>query len=158
MSSAATWSIFCRFESTLTVQNNGLEELKSWKVFVGFQHDELLVELSNAVLADGSTLPAKVGNGTILAGFPDGDLETAVETAGDLNQMRAVVQLVGTHYKVPNISLPANISLVNPGYSCPSNYTMPGAPILIVSNGLLLALLLEKLKLSDCQALDLCRE
>ncbi|KAK4776960.1 hypothetical protein SAY86_005648 [Trapa natans] len=113
-----------RFESNLTVLNNGLEELKSWKVFIGFQHDELLVSLSNAVLDDGSTLPAKVGNGTTVAGFPDGDLETAVETAGDIDQMRAVVNLVGTLFKAPNISLPANISLVNPGYSCPSRYTL----------------------------------
>ncbi|MCI61850.1 COBRA-like protein 7-like, partial [Trifolium medium] len=37
-----------RFESTLTVLNNGLDELKSWKVFVGFQHNEFLVSASNA--------------------------------------------------------------------------------------------------------------
>ncbi|KAK2991943.1 hypothetical protein RJ640_027834 [Escallonia rubra] len=45
-----------RFESTLTVLNNGLEELKSWRVFVGFQHDEYLVSASNVVLADGSSV------------------------------------------------------------------------------------------------------
>ncbi|PKI40165.1 COBRA-like protein 7 isoform X2 [Punica granatum] len=117
-----------RFESTLTVQNNGLDELKSWQVFIGFQHDEILVSADTAILADGTSLPARVGNGTTLAGFPDGDLETAVETAGDLNHMQAVVQLVGTQFKVtpPNIPLPANITLMNEGYSCPNNYTMQG--------------------------------
>ncbi|KAM7273077.1 hypothetical protein ACFE04_027741 [Oxalis oulophora] len=29
-----------RFESTLTILNNGAEDLKSWRVFVGFQHSE----------------------------------------------------------------------------------------------------------------------
>ncbi|KAK2988819.1 hypothetical protein RJ640_022530 [Escallonia rubra] len=78
-----------RFESTLTMLNNGLEELKSWQVFVGFQHDEYLVFASNAVLADGSSVPGLVGNGTVFAGYPSGDLKTGIETAGDLTQMSA---------------------------------------------------------------------
>ncbi|CAI9119027.1 OLC1v1020676C1 [Oldenlandia corymbosa var. corymbosa] len=110
-----------RFESMLSVMNNGLEELKSWRVFVGFQHDELLVSASNAVLADGGAFPVPVGNGTVFAGFPNSDLKTAVETAADLNQMGVQVQLIGTLFGVgpPNVPMPSNISLVNDGWVCP---------------------------------------
>ncbi|KAJ4871365.1 COBRA-like protein 8 [Raphanus sativus] len=59
-----------RFESLITVLNNGRDELKSWLVFVGFAHKEILVSASNAILADGSTLPVSVENGTTFAGFP----------------------------------------------------------------------------------------
>lgn len=110
-----------RFESTLTVLNNGLDELKSWKVFVGFQHDEYLVSASNAVLADGTSLPAAVGNGTVFAGYPSTDLKTAVETAGDLTQMQVQIDLVGTLFGVapPNVPMPSNITLANDGFVCP---------------------------------------
>ena len=110
-----------RFEATLTVLNNGLDDLKSWRVFVGFQHDEYLVSASNAVLADGNSLPGPVGNGTVFAGFPTTDLKTAIETAGDLNQMRAEVKLVGTQFGVasPSVPMPKNISLANDGFVCP---------------------------------------
>ncbi|XP_030507231.2 COBRA-like protein 7 [Cannabis sativa] len=116
-----------RFESTLTVLNNGLEELKSWKVFVGFQHDEYLVSASNAVLADGNSIPGGVGNGTVFAGFPMTDLKTAIETAGDETQMSVQVKLVGTQFGVasPSVPLPTNISLVNDGFVCPKP-TMQG--------------------------------
>jgi hypothetical protein len=109
-----------RFESTLTVLNNGLDELKSWKVFVGFQHNEFLVSASNAVIADGTTLPAAVGNGTVFAGFPMTDLKTAVETAGDLTQMQSQIKLVGTVFGVapPAIPLPSSINLANDGFIC----------------------------------------
>lgn len=109
-----------RFESTLTVLNNGEEELKSWKVFVGFQHDEKLISASNAVLADGTTLPALVGNGTVFAGYPMSDLKTAIDTAGDLTQMQVEVKLVGTQFGVnsPDVPMPTNISLANDGYDC----------------------------------------
>ncbi|CAI8610715.1 unnamed protein product [Vicia faba] len=109
-----------RFESTLTVLNNGLDELKSWKVFVGFQHDEFLVSASGAVLADGTTLPAAVGNGSLFAGYPMTDLKTAVETAGDLTQMQAQINLVGTVFGVapPNVPLPSSINLANDGFIC----------------------------------------
>lgn len=110
-----------RFESTLTVLNNGLEELKQWRVFVGFANDELLVSASNAVLMDGNSLPASVGNGTIFAGYPMTDLKTAVETAGDETQMQVQVKLVGTQFGVtpPNAPLPNNITLANDGFICP---------------------------------------
>ena len=109
-----------RFESTITVQNNGLDELKSWKVFVGFQHDEYLVSVSNAVLADGTSLPASVGNGTVFAGYPMTDLKTAVETAGDLTQMQVQIKLVGTLFGVApsKVPMPSNITLANDGFVC----------------------------------------
>lgn len=110
-----------RFESRLFVLNNGLEELKSWRVFVGFQHDEFLVSATNAVLADGNSLPAGVGNGTTFAGYPNSDLKTAIETAGDETQMGVRVDLIGTQFGVgsQNVPMPLNISLVNDGWVCP---------------------------------------
>ncbi|GFZ13765.1 COBRA-like protein-7 precursor [Actinidia rufa] len=110
-----------RFESTLTVLNNGLEELKSWQVFVGFRHREFLVSASDAVLADGTSLPADVSNGTVFAGSSLPDLKSAAQTAGDVNRMRARVGLVGTQFGVgvPNVPLPASLYLVNDGFSCP---------------------------------------
>ncbi|XP_014509935.1 COBRA-like protein 7 [Vigna radiata var. radiata] len=114
-----------RFESTLTVLNNGLDELKSWKVFVGFDHDELLVSASNAVLADGTTLPAAVGNGTVFAGYPMTDLKTAVATAGDLTQMQVQINLVGTVFGVapPSVPMPKSINLANDGFVCRASTT-----------------------------------
>jgi hypothetical protein len=111
-----------RFESVLTVLNNGLVELKSWMVFVGFQHDEILVSAANAVLADGTRLPAGVGNGTIFSGSPVTDLKTAVDTAGDPTQTQVQVNLVGTQFGVapPAVPMPNNISLANDGWVCNS--------------------------------------
>lgn len=110
-----------RFESTLSILNNGLTELKSWMVFVGFQHDEFLVSASGAVLADGNSFPGNVGNGTVFAGFPMTDLKTAIETAGDITQMQVQVKLLGTQFGVapPKSPMPSNISLANDGYFCP---------------------------------------
>ncbi|KAF5752165.1 COBRA-like protein-7 precursor [Tripterygium wilfordii] len=110
-----------RFESTLTVLNNGLEDLKAWRVFVGFQHEEFLVSASNAVLADGASVPGSVENGTVFAGYPMTDLKTAIETAGDVTQMQVQVKLVGTQFGVspPRVPLPANITLANDGFVCP---------------------------------------
>lgn len=114
-----------RFESTLTVLNNGLDELKAWKVFVGFENNEYLVSASNAILADGTSLPADVGNGTVFGGFPVTDLKTAAETAGELSEMQVQVNMVGTQYGVvpPAVPLPANISLANHGFVCPKSIT-----------------------------------
>lgn len=108
------------FQSTLTLTNAGVDRLKSWRVFVGFQNREFLVSSSNAVLADGTSLPANVTTGAVFAGFPATDLKTAVETAGDWNQMQARIQLVGTQFGVapPNVSLPSNLYLVNDGFLC----------------------------------------
>lgn len=98
---------------------------------MGFQHDEYLVSASNAVVADGSvSIPGRVGNGTVFAGFPNADLKTAIETAGDVNQMSVRVDLVGTQFGVgaPDVPMPRNISLVNDGFVCPRP-TMQGIVI-----------------------------
>ena len=116
-----------RFESTLTVLNNGLEELKSWRAFVGFQHNEYLVSASGAVLANGTGLPTNVGGGVVFAGYPSTDLKTAIETAGDVTQMQVQVKFLGTQFGVasPNVPMPTNVSLVNDGFVC-SKPTMQG--------------------------------
>lgn len=110
-----------KFQSILSITNNGLDELKLWRVFVGFQHDEILVSASNAVLDDGESFPALVGNGTVFAGFPAADLKTAIETAGDTTQTTAQIKIVGTQFGVgsPNVPMPSNISLENDGFICP---------------------------------------
>ncbi|KAL4560268.1 hypothetical protein LXL04_032418 [Taraxacum kok-saghyz] len=123
-----------RFESILRVLNNADEELKSWRVFVGFQHDEFLVSASNAVIADGSAaFPGPVGNGTVFAGFPSADLKTAIETAGDVTQMSVEVDFVGTQFGVdsPDVPMPSNISLANDGFVCPRP-TMQGTRVMQV--------------------------
>ena len=99
-------------------------ELQSWKVFVGFQHNEFLVSATNAVIGNGGTdLPASVGNDTVLVGYPMTDLKTAIETGGNLTQMRVQVSRVGTQFGVapPGIPMPSNILLVNDGWSCPKS-------------------------------------
>ncbi|KAL3501838.1 hypothetical protein ACH5RR_036287 [Cinchona calisaya] len=120
-----------RFESTLTVLNAGFEQLKNWKVFVGFQHGEFLYSASNAVLEDGTILPGNVSSGAVFMGSPVTDLMTSVETAGDFNQMTARVQLVGTQFGVPpsNGPLPSNITLANDGYLCSGSKMPQGANI-----------------------------
>ncbi|KAJ9547600.1 hypothetical protein OSB04_020143 [Centaurea solstitialis] len=114
------------FQSTITLTNAAADRLKSWRLFVAFQHREFLVSSSNAVLADGTSLPANVTGGAVFAGFPVTDLKTAVETAGDFNQMQARIQLVGTQFgsAPPNFPLPSNMYLVNDGFVC-SNPSTP---------------------------------
>lgn len=79
------------------------------------------MSVGNSLLSDGTPLPADVGNGTSFSGFPNPDLKTAVETAGDLNQMQVEVKLVGTMFgvKPPSVPMPKNISLENDGFICP---------------------------------------
>ncbi|CAO2832162.1 unnamed protein product [Amaranthus hypochondriacus] len=114
------------FKSNLIILNNDDIELKSWEVFVGFQHEELLVSATNALLANGSNLPALVGKGTVFTGFPVADLKTGIQTAGDLEQMMVNIQFEGTQFGValPTVPLPNNISLVNDGYICPTPFTI----------------------------------
>ncbi|KAL2472976.1 COBRA-like protein 10 [Forsythia ovata] len=118
--SAQAWS----FKAMATVLNAGAYELKSWKIFIGFQHNELLVSADGAVVVDGDGdgFPVQVGkNGTLLAGFPQSDLETAIDTAGDYTQMMVQVNIVGTQFGVkPKATpMPKTIKLVNDGYKCP---------------------------------------
>lgn len=117
--SAQAWA----FKSVATVLNAGVEELKAWKIFIGFQHEEILVGASGAVTIGGEDFPAKVGNnGTYLAGYPQADLKTAIETAGDYNQMQVKIELTGTQFgvKPSGVPMPKTIKLVNDGYKCPA--------------------------------------
>ncbi|KAK4360966.1 hypothetical protein RND71_019918 [Anisodus tanguticus] len=116
--SAQAWA----FKATATVLNAGIYELKNWKIFIGFQNRELLVSASNAVLVNGDDFPAPVGNGTYLAGYPQTDLKTSIDTAGDYTQIQAEVELTGTQFGIrpPGYPMPKTIKLVNDGYKCPA--------------------------------------
>ncbi|XP_041993794.1 COBRA-like protein 10 [Salvia splendens] len=116
------------FKSTATITNAGLYELKNWKIFIGFQNDEILVSASNAVITDVDELPASVGNGTTLSGFPQTDLKTSVLTAGDLDQIQAKVEMKGSLFGIrpPGFPMPKTIKLVNDGYKCPTPYRKGG--------------------------------
>lgn len=109
------------FKSTATILNTGIYELKAWKLFIGFQHKEILVSASNAVLLDGADFPAPVGNGTHFSGSPQTDLKTSIDTAGDLTQIQAEIKITGTQFgvKPPGVPMPKTIRLENDGYKCP---------------------------------------
>ncbi|KAK4745811.1 hypothetical protein SAY87_012123 [Trapa incisa] len=115
---AQSWA----FKSQLSVLNTGTDELKAWQVLAKFQHGEVLVSTGGAVIIDGGDLPAKVSkNGTLFAGYPMSDLKTAIETAGDINQIQALVDIKGSVFgvKPPGIPMPKFIRLQNEGYECP---------------------------------------
>ncbi|PIN05591.1 hypothetical protein CDL12_21867 [Handroanthus impetiginosus] len=116
--SAQAWS----FKATATVLNTGTTELKSWRLFIGFQHNELLVSADGAVIVDGDGFPIRVGNnGTVLVGYPQADLKTAIDTAGDYSQMQVQVNLKGTQFGVAKgTPMPRTIKLVNDGFKCPA--------------------------------------
>eukprot|EP01018_Ginkgo_biloba_P028192 Gb_32178 [translate_table: standard] len=108
------------FKSTATVLNTGNEDVMGWKLFIGFQHREVLVSASGVVIEDGSIFPANVTNGTVLAGFPQTDLKTAIETAGDMTRIQVQIEMTGTEFGVGprDFPMPTNISLVNDGFKC----------------------------------------
>ncbi|KAK3024307.1 hypothetical protein RJ639_043169 [Escallonia herrerae] len=110
------------FKASATVLNAGSYELKSWQIFIGFQHDEILVSADGAMVMDGDGLPLRVGNnGTHLVGYPQTDLKTAIETAGDQSQIMAKVEMKGTQFGVKKGDpMPKTIKLVNDGYKCPA--------------------------------------
>jgi len=110
------------------VLNNGYHEIKSWKVFIGFQHKEILVSTSNVVIADGTTLSAVVGNGTVFSGFPQTDLKTAIATAGDMTQIQAQVSFVGTVFGVKPPHVPLSMmdsSVINPLLKVATIFSLP---------------------------------
>ena len=109
------------FKAEATLMNVGDEELKGWRMYIGFQHREILVSADGAVPIDAEDFPAAVGNGTTLAGNPMTDLKTAIETANDFNQMRVRVQMSGTQFGLGAgaTPLPKTIKLVNDGFKCP---------------------------------------
>lgn len=115
--SAQAWA----FRAQATVLNAGDTELEAWKMYIGFQHREILVLADGAVLLDGSDFPAPVGNGTTLAGSTQTDLKTSIETAGDYDQIQARIDITGTQFGVKKngIPMPKTIRLANDGYKCP---------------------------------------
>ncbi|KAK4439834.1 COBRA-like protein 10 [Sesamum alatum] len=117
--SAQAWS----FKAIATVLNTGSRELKSWKLFIGFQHHELLVSAEGAVVVDGDGFPIRVGNkGTVLAGYPQADLKTAIDTAADFPRMQVQINLKGSQFGVSakQTPMPKTIKIVNDGYKCPA--------------------------------------
>lgn len=122
--SAQPWA----FKAEASVLNAGDDELQAWKVFVGFQHREILVSADGAVVvpaddgvgggAGGGQFPVEVGNGTYLSGS---DLKTAIDTAGDLDQIEARVSITGTMFGLKSgaIPMPKTLRLENDGYDCP---------------------------------------
>ncbi|ERN20312.1 COBRA-like protein 10 [Amborella trichopoda] len=110
------------FSAIATILNAGVHDLKGWKIFIGFQHNEILVSAGQAVLYDGSELPAHVGNGTYFSGYPQSDLKNAIDTAGDMTQIQVQIEIKGTQFgvKSPRIPMPKTIKLANDGYKCPA--------------------------------------
>lgn len=109
------------FKALATIVNAGTEELKAWKMHVGFHNREVLVSASGATTIDGSDFPAPVGNGTTFVGNPLADLKTSVDTAGDYTQISVQIDIKGTQFgvKPPGIPMPKTLKLMNDGYVCP---------------------------------------
>ncbi|CAI8587263.1 unnamed protein product [Vicia faba] len=114
---AQSWA----FNATANVLNTGKDVLRSWKLFIGFQHDEILVSADGGIPFEAGELPAAVGNGTTLVGSNLPDLETSINTANDLDQIQALIKISGTQFgvKPPGLPMPKNIKLDNDGYRCP---------------------------------------
>uniref|UniRef100_A0A1D1XNH5 COBRA-like protein 7 n=1 Tax=Anthurium amnicola TaxID=1678845 RepID=A0A1D1XNH5_9ARAE len=116
------------FRASATILNSDSVPLDSWSLLLGFPNGTVLVSASSAVLTDGTPFPAVLGpDGASFSGFPATDLKTAIETAGDLTQIRAQVDIVGTQFGSPRtgVPMPAALALGNPGYLCPAA-TRPG--------------------------------
>ncbi|KAL5736026.1 hypothetical protein ACOSP7_030496 [Xanthoceras sorbifolium] len=109
------------FKAVASILNAGSEELKAWRMFVGFQNREILVSATGATIVDGTDFPAAVGNGTTFVGNPMVDLKTAAETAGDINQISVQIEITGTQFgvKPPQLPMPKQLKLVNDGWKCP---------------------------------------
>lgn len=105
------------FSATLQIFNAGQEDLKGWQVFIGYVNKEILVSAGDALVADGSQLPANASQGITLTS-PSTILKTGIDTALDYNQMGVTLTLKGTEFGQNGTSMPTNISLTNPGYSC----------------------------------------
>lgn len=117
--SAQAWA----FKSEASVLNAGSTTLKAWKLFIGFQHREILVAADGAVVVDGGEMPAPVGkNGSYFAGNPQTDLKNSIDTAGDYTQIQAKIAFKGTMFGLPNKAtpMPKTIRIVNDGYKCPA--------------------------------------
>lgn len=116
---AQSWA----FKAVAAVLNTGTTELKSWRLFIRFQHKELLVNVDGGTVVDADSFPFKVGkNGTVLAGQSQADLKTAIDTANDFTQMQAQVKIKGTLFGggPKDTPMPKIIRLDNEGYKCPT--------------------------------------
>lgn len=117
--SAQAWA----FKSEATILNAGSTELKAWKLYVGFQHREILVTAEGALIVDGADLPAEVGTkGAYFVGNPMTDLKTMIDTAGDYTQIQAKISFKGTQFGLgaKATPMPKTIRLVNDGFKCPA--------------------------------------
>lgn len=92
-------------------------QAKTWRLFI----DEILISASGGNLIDGTDFPALIGNGITFVGSSVPDLDSSINTAQDLTQISAMIQLIGTQFGVrpPTIPMPKTIKLVNDGYKCP---------------------------------------
>ncbi|KAI3943044.1 hypothetical protein MKW92_000054 [Papaver armeniacum] len=109
------------FESTAMILNNGIDDLKSWKLYIGFQYNEYLISAKNAVLLDGIDLPADIiTSEKVFSGFPITDLKSSTEADGDVEQMSVTISFVGTEFgvKPASVPMPRSISLLNDGFNC----------------------------------------
>lgn len=120
------------FEAEATLTNVGDEEVVGWNMFVGFQHNEILVSADGAVLLDAGDFPANVSNGTMMAGSNMTDLKTAINTANDFDLMSVIIGIKGTMFgsKAGATPMPKTIRLVNDGFKCPAatrqgNFSFP---------------------------------
>ncbi|XP_009378852.1 COBRA-like protein 10 [Pyrus x bretschneideri] len=117
--SAQAWA----FKSEASILNAGSTELKAWKMYIGFQHREILVAAEGAQLVDGGDMPAEVGSkGAYFAGYPMTDLKTMIDTAGDYTQIQAKIAFKGTQFGMGEKStpMPKSIAIVNDGFKCPA--------------------------------------
>ncbi|KAG0481819.1 hypothetical protein HPP92_009903 [Vanilla planifolia] len=110
------------FKAQATVTNTMDKDLKQWKLYVGFQHKEILVSVDGAVIAEGTDFPCPVGNGTTFAGFPQADLANSIDTAGDMTKIQVQIKLLGTQFgvKPTGIPMPKTIKIVHDGIKCPA--------------------------------------
>ncbi|KAG5061691.1 hypothetical protein JHK85_002790 [Glycine max] len=96
-------------------------QAKTWRLFI----DEILISASGGNLIDGTDFPALIGNGITFVGSSVPDLDSSINTAQDLSQISAMIQLIGTQFRVnpPTIPMPKTIKLVTDGYNCPQPTT-----------------------------------
>jgi hypothetical protein len=130
------------FGAGVWIKNEGYKTLSDWEMGIQFNHSEILVSASNAVLADGTSFPAPVGNGAILTGYPARNISTVISTAGDLSQSQVLVNLQGTEVGSDgktSYPFPLSINLTNSGYTCsnPSSYTVSSIRVCCAENATL---------------------
>jgi len=130
------------FAATAFILNEGSKTLYDWEMGIQFNHSETLRNASSAVLANGTSFPASVGNGAILTGYPARNISTVISTAGDLSQSQVLVNLVGTEIGSDgktSYPFPLSINLTNSGYTCsnPSSYTVSSIRVCCAENATL---------------------